>query len=672
MIAMFHFFLAVLEPCIKFATQPDETARLNGLYISTAIAVTVALIPIFIQNPLYDDTIPKTFFNRIVIIIYLVSSTHLTFFYGFVNFQFLYTATIDTSRRLRLASLMSGMVRPVHQDYSPHISLFGLDGVSIKSIIWKQMMSGMHEVKKMGADMGRDWMPGGRGRHNRRSRVHSVDQSFNEGDMIRRIEEGDAAEGEIDDDNYSSNSNDQDDTLANTQANAITAAAEDDSEDPGFHRDERTGRRIFQIGADGRKFDVVECPEQKHMLMEEWHVPKVDFEIPQNVYAWMYTRLIIQNYGVRMLFRIMLYTGGIFLEIIVSGLAIVFAVLHSDVPFALVHRPVVIQCIILAVASMLVLINYILLGSNLNDEFGSHRNLLVLNAMRCESELAALLTVESDDSIRQAIKQRQQQQQQQHQEASNNSSNAAGRSSKDTTPQSSPAQASRKMMSSTKDKDHALVRFTDVKDNNKQDEEDKLDDTDTVQEMDSSEMSPKKTEKESSGKGISTYQQLALNRMESRFEFGANNLLSAQAGDIGLSSSTASSSSTVKPGGCSGKGDGPLTRGSSNNNIADSPEWVTDLPVDAVPHNPNHSMKTRLKIFELEESVKAMRRAVEAIDISNSEYTARVIFQLFFVVDSCQGGENSDFWNTGKYGLDRVFTLLGRCIHCYTSQVGHY
>jgi hypothetical protein len=513
----------VLEPCIRYATVPDDSTRSTGFYASVAMAVSTALVPVFHENILY--LVPHTFYHRVLAILYLTSSTFLTAFYGWVIFQFMFTMTIDTQRRLRIASLMTGLVRPVHQDYSAHISLFGFDGVSIAGIIWKQCATGMRSLRQVPSA----------------SRV------------------------------------------------AVDGASQDNMEDGKLYDsvvkevDISRGVTVTHLGNTERQYEVIDCPTKKSVAQLDAHIPKVDFEIPQNIYAWMYTRLVIQNYGNRMLFRISLYSGGVFLMVLIVGFGLVFAVLHSSDPVSLSQRPVVIQCILLALSSVLILIDYIFLGARLNDEFAAHRNLLVLNAMKCESELAELLTAESDMSFQLVH--------------ATLGVEGNGLTSSAVSGKGRPLKLSSKLAP----EGSSAIRNSSVMDA-------LVDTARTSQKM-------------------TSYQQVAVNRMDSRFEF------TTAGNDNSVRVWTAPADENLD--------DVPIVESKSlttsdvNSNIESRPSGARDasdssatshmLPYDMMPHNPEHSIKTRLKIFELEESVKAMRRAVEAIDVSNNEYTAKVI-----------------------------------------------
>jgi hypothetical protein len=512
----------VLEPCIKYATQLDAATQARGRFFSWAMAIGVTLVPLLMDNPLHHVTTTKL---RISAYIYLGTSSILTMFWGMVCFQFLFTATVDTQRRLRLASLLSGLVRPVHQDYSPRISWFGFDGISIKGIIWKQFRSKLRQIP-----------------------------------VTDDVEEGGKSSAHI-----------------------------------------PRGSNITRIGNNDRPFEIVECPEQKLCHLQEWQVPKVDFEIPQNIYAWMYTRLVVQNYGNRMLFRISVYSGGIFLQVVIALLGIIFAILHSSTPKTLAARPVVIQCIMLAVFSMLVLIKYISLGSHLNEEFASHRNLLVLNAMRCESELAELLTSESDTSLSQ-----------------NKNNHLTGPDStvhiSETVPLMSPSKDKQvsskitlnsgvKMAQSEGDRGHRNARGNGVV---------------AFGDFDSG--------SHENSQSLTQYQQLALSRMGSRFNINGTD--AAETSIRIISADLRNSSPLV--------GKPTSLEAASGEKEAATPQAVPAPFAVASAQLPDTTVKARLKIFELEESVKAMRRAVDAIDISNREYTAKVKtfhhYSNFFVI----------------------------------------
>jgi hypothetical protein len=253
-------------------------------------------------------------------------------------------------------------------------------------------------------------------------------------------------------------------------------------------------------------------------------------------------------------------------------------------------RPVVIQCIILALCTMVVLIRYILLATSLNAEFASHRNLLVLNAMRCESELAELLTSETDSSVGQNKNGTVQ-------TAENNLS------TKGVVVDAAPlVYASKdKLIPTNKlsvdtrhkggvEEGHWNTRVSGML---------SFSDFDSVSREDS--------------RSLTQYQQLALSRMGSRFNIGGGDNSVIFSGNLQLSSPVIAKPTTMDTG----------VRNMPHSQ-AFTPQAVPAPFVVTNSHLPDNTVKIRLKIFELEESVKAMRRAVDAIDISNREYTARV------------------------------------------------
>lgn len=270
---------------------------------------------------------------------------------------------------------------------------------------------------------------------------------------------------------------------------------------------------------------------------------------------------------------------------------------------------------------MIILMKYIFLGANLNAEFATHRNLLVLNAMKCESELAELLTAATDESSAQV-------------DPLPTDAGFIGENRVDENgnslfvPSSTAAAAGRSMRS---------VRI--VNENN----------NDNVTAFNNGDIESNKSQ------SFSAYQQLAINRMGSRFDIAADppsvsvsvvgvTPLSPQRPEFHIlqkqgsqresarqSASDASTSVSENFQVLSSRAKHPLTVESTDGvtELTNKSDRVIDNTAGAQyalasVHHPDHSIKTRLKIFELEESVKAMRRAVEAIDISNREYAARV------------------------------------------------
>jgi len=51
---------------------------------------------------------------------------------------------------------------------------------------------------------------------------------------------------------------------------------------------------------------------QQSMLDHDHSIPRVDFSLQQNVYAWLYTRMAMMSYGHRMHFRVNIYIGTAF------------------------------------------------------------------------------------------------------------------------------------------------------------------------------------------------------------------------------------------------------------------------------------------------------------------------------------------------------------------------
>jgi hypothetical protein len=142
---------------------------------------------------------------------------------------------------------------------------------------------------------------------------------------------------------------------------------------------------------------------------EEKEIPRLSLEIPQNVYAWLYTRLVLMTFGQRMLFRINAYVAAMFALVFIVMGGLVMVILHSNTPRLVIRRPIVIQCLTLVVFLILYIMYLIWIASAVNEEYVSHRQFLSINVLKIESELAELLVQAQDKADLEAIKLQQQQ-----------------------------------------------------------------------------------------------------------------------------------------------------------------------------------------------------------------------------------------------------------------------
>ena len=122
-------------------------------------------------------------------------------------------------------------------------------------------------------------------------------------------------------------------------------------------------------------------------------LPIIDMFKAQNVYGWMYTRLVIQSFGKRMLARIDNFMST---YSIVSAFVTIYLIasLFAD-PVSLEESYVHQMCLlILVVLSMICAQVY--LASQVNDEFAQHRINVVLNEMKANSRWLYLVELQDE------------------------------------------------------------------------------------------------------------------------------------------------------------------------------------------------------------------------------------------------------------------------------------
>ena len=121
-------------------------------------------------------------------------------------------------------------------------------------------------------------------------------------------------------------------------------------------------------------------------------IPTLDFYITQNVYAWMYTRLILQNYGRRMLFRMDLYTGFYLLFMLALMAFFVVVIYKSDRPgkIRILSSAVFMQCAFLSAVILFLILILILVADQVNAEYRKHVHTISSISIGMETELAMI------------------------------------------------------------------------------------------------------------------------------------------------------------------------------------------------------------------------------------------------------------------------------------------
>ena len=120
-------------------------------------------------------------------------------------------------------------------------------------------------------------------------------------------------------------------------------------------------------------------------------MPTIDVTIEQNLYTWMYARLIMMNFGKRREFRRDIYMSTF---LIIVGLLTLFTVAsfadakdYDDV-FLILEDPRNIQVIVIIVIVFFMIEYFIYASAITNDEYISHEEILMLNLVKLESNIA--------------------------------------------------------------------------------------------------------------------------------------------------------------------------------------------------------------------------------------------------------------------------------------------
>jgi hypothetical protein len=133
----------------------------------------------------------------------------------------------------------------------------------------------------------------------------------------------------------------------------------------------------MQKGKVSKKYDFTE--EIRDKVRDMIPVPRVDLDIADNVYSWLYLRLILQNFGFRVRYRINMFVATVL--IVVAALMIacintVFNSSQSDDPNELsevIVGPVFVKNMLTITIVYVFLLVLVYFGSLVNSEFMMHR-----------------------------------------------------------------------------------------------------------------------------------------------------------------------------------------------------------------------------------------------------------------------------------------------------------
>ena len=152
--------------------------------------------------------------------------------------------------------------------------------------------------------------------------------------------------------------------------------------------------------------------ESINLCDELWlqDMPTLSVKIEQNLYTWMYARLIMMNFGQRREFRRDIYMGTFLVVVSLLTIETVsqFASCkdYEDIHQTLVN-PGTIQLIVFIVVTFFLIEYFIFAAAVTNDEYKGHGDIIMLNMINLESQLARKRTCDeirdSDRKLQDAV-----------------------------------------------------------------------------------------------------------------------------------------------------------------------------------------------------------------------------------------------------------------------------
>jgi hypothetical protein len=109
-------------------------------------------------------------------------------------------------------------------------------------------------------------------------------------------------------------------------------------------------------------------------------IPRLELNSgPMNAFAWLCARLVFQNFGKRVLFRIDCYTGSYILMPLILSAILIHNILIADDAFLELERAINLQILVIVIMSFLLVAKHIMLAAEVNEMFFSHAEILTMN-----------------------------------------------------------------------------------------------------------------------------------------------------------------------------------------------------------------------------------------------------------------------------------------------------
>ena len=127
---------------------------------------------------------------------------------------------------------------------------------------------------------------------------------------------------------------------------------------------------------------------------EQTRLPTIDMFNPQNVYGWMYARLVIQSYRKRMLARLDCLVSVFLVVSILFTIILVVSLFAGEM---LIDNAFHIQMFVLTLLCLFMLCFIVYMAATVNEEFARHKGNVNLNEMKANSRL--LYVVDQQDKL---------------------------------------------------------------------------------------------------------------------------------------------------------------------------------------------------------------------------------------------------------------------------------
>lgn len=114
------------------------------------------------------------------------------------------------------------------------------------------------------------------------------------------------------------------------------------------------------------------------------HLPIIDMFRAQNVYGWMYTRLVIQSFGKRMLGRLDNFISTYIVVVAFSTIFLIVSLFTNHDGDAFGDSTFTELCLLILIV-LCMICSQVYLASQVNEEFAHHKVNVILNEMKANS-----------------------------------------------------------------------------------------------------------------------------------------------------------------------------------------------------------------------------------------------------------------------------------------------